>query len=55
MLHLQDGEASVVMTPEHGGAVLGWMDDHRPVLRGWPYWGAFVQPPGAPCVLTYSA
>jgi aldose 1-epimerase len=33
MLHLQDGEASVVVTPEYGGAILGWMDDRTPVLR----------------------
>jgi galactose mutarotase-like enzyme len=33
MLHLQDGDASVVVTPEYGGAMLGWMDDRTPVLR----------------------
>ncbi len=33
MLHLQDGEASVVVTPEYGGAILGWMSDRTPVLR----------------------
>ena len=33
MLHLQDDEASVVVTPEHGGAVLGWMHNRTPVLR----------------------
>ncbi|MGA3397668.1 MAG: aldose 1-epimerase [Acetobacteraceae bacterium] len=33
MLHLQDDQASVVLTPEYGGAVLGWMDDRTPVLR----------------------
>jgi aldose 1-epimerase len=33
MLHLQDGEASVVVTPEFGGAILGWMDKSTSVLR----------------------
>lgn len=33
MLHLQDAEASVVVTPEYGGAILGWMDHRPPVLR----------------------
>ena len=33
MLHLRDDEASVVITPEHGGAILGWLDDRVPVLR----------------------
>ncbi len=33
MLHLQDEAASVVVTPEYGGAILGWMDDRTPVLR----------------------
>jgi aldose 1-epimerase len=33
MLHLRDGEASVVVTPEFGGAILGWMDATAAVLR----------------------
>jgi len=33
MLHLRDDDASVVVTPEYGGAILGWMDDRTPVLR----------------------
>jgi len=33
MLHLQDGEASAVVTPEYGGAILGWMDGRTAVLR----------------------
>jgi aldose 1-epimerase len=33
MLHLREGEASVVVTPEYGGAILGWMDGRTPVLR----------------------
>lgn len=33
MLQLRDGEASVVVTPEYGGAILGWMDGRTPVLR----------------------
>jgi aldose 1-epimerase len=33
MLHLRDGEASIVVTPEYGGAILGWMHDRTSVLR----------------------
>jgi aldose 1-epimerase len=33
MLTLHDDEASVVVTPEHGGAALGWMAGRMPVLR----------------------